>query len=443
MNSSVRIPLATPAMLGLDLDKRGFVYYRSAPLALAPTARAVLQLLLREWPAVVSKQRFAHEVWDGVMSDESLARCMTQLRGVLAGIPGLKIRAVYGEGYQLQVTEAAAVTPQYHLRLRDTAMAAPALAETLMHARTLIQQYTPSSLLRAEDLLRALMEHAPDYVPAKLAFGESLTSQVSCCLGLRAERLDEGLALLDAVASQETVAAGLWSQKAHLLDCAWRFDEAAPLHAKALATDATDPLTHYHHGWHLLVCGHFDEAVQALDRAYALAPFSRNLATMLARAHSFTDTPEAGLAYARKAAADHPDSVQAYIYLLAYEAYLQPRNDMIDKFLDIKIGPTSWSFAASWIAYGLARCGAADAAAAIIARHDTANPTMRATFTSALLLLDDAEAAHARIVDAAELGCGFLPVSMRAPENRQLHLHPAYSDIAGRVFSALPVGALR
>jgi hypothetical protein len=117
---------------------------------------------------------------------------------------------------------------------------------------------------------------------------------------------------------------------------------------------------------------------------------------------------------------------------------MQPRAELIDKFLEIKLGPTAWSFAASSIAYGLARCGAHDAAAAIIARHDTDNASMRATFTSALLLLGDAEAAHARIADAAELGCGFLPVSMRAPENRLLHRHPAYEQIAGRVFGAMP-----
>jgi DNA-binding winged helix-turn-helix (wHTH) protein len=441
LNPSSGIPPTTPAMLGLDLDKNGFVYYRSAPLPLAPTARAVLQLLLREWPAVVGKQQFAHEVWDGVMSDESLARCMTQLRGVLAGVPGLKIRAAYGEGYQLQVTDVAAVTPQFHLRLRDTAMAAPALAETLMHARTLIQQYTPSSLLRAEDLLRGLMEHAPDYVSAKIAFGESLAAQVSSGMGLRPDRLEEGLKLLNAAAAQAPDAVGLWSQKAHLLDCAWRFDEAAPLHRKALQTGAADPATHHHHAWHLLACGHFAEAVSAMEKAHALAPYECGVTTMLARTHTFADTPEVGMTYARKAYADHPDNLQAYIHLLAYKAYLEPRADLVDKFLAIKLGPRSWSFAASSIAYGLARCGATEAAAAIVARHDADNPSMRATFTSVLLLLGDTDAAHARVVDAAELGCGFLPVSMRAPENRQLGDHPGYADVAGRVFGALPADA--
>jgi DNA-binding winged helix-turn-helix (wHTH) protein len=438
MNPSVVAPLTTPAMLGLDCDKNGFVFYRSAPLALAPKARAALVLLMRQWPAVVGKQRFAQDIWNGAMSDESLARCMTQLRTALAGIPGLRVRAVYGEGYQLEVVDAAAAPQHFHLRLRDTAMAAPALAETLMHARTLIQQYTPSSLLRAEDLLRGLMEHAPDYMPAKITFGESLAGQVSCGLGLRPARLDEGLALLDTVAQQAPDTAGLWSQRAHLLDCAWRFDEAESLHATALRLDDTDPATHYHHGWHLLACGRFDAAVQAMARAHALAPFSRSLATMLARAHTFANTPETGLEYARKAHADHPESVQAYIYLLTYEAYLHPRAALIDSFLKIKLGPRSWSFAASSMAYGLARCGAAEAAAAVIARHDADNPSMRATFTSALLLLGDPDAAQARIADAAELGCGFLPLSMRAPENRLLHQHPAYEEIAARVFGAMP-----
>ncbi|QEI08977.1 hypothetical protein FXN63_26355 [Pigmentiphaga aceris] len=444
MNSSGDGVPTTPAMLGLDIDKHGFVHYRSAPLTLPPKARAALGLLLQEWPAVVPKRRFAQDIWRGAMSDESLARCMTQLRNGLLGITRLKIRAIYGEGYQLQVVDPAAPasavpTPQsMHLRLLDTAMAAPALAETLLYARTLIQRYTPSSLLRAEDLLRGLIEHAPDYVPAKIAFAESLASQVSCGLGLRPERIEEGLDLIDDAARRAPDATGLWSQRAHLLDCAWRFDEASLVHARALETGMADPITHYHHGWHLLACGRFDEAVQALSRAHSLAPLSRGLTTMLARAYTFVDQPENGLQYARKAYAEHPDSLQAHIYLLTYEAYVQPRAELIDQLMQIRLGPGSWSFAASSMAYGLARCGAFDAAAAVIARHANDNPSMRATFTSALLLLGETEAAHARIADAAELGCGFLPLSMRAPENRLLHQHPAYGAVAEQVFAALP-----
>lgn len=439
MNSSGDGALATPTMLGLEIDKNGFVHYRSVPLILPPKARAVLQLLLQEWPAVVPKRRFAQDIWRGAMSDDSLARCMTQLRDALAGVARVKIRAVYGEGYQLYVVDAAVPAHQgMHLRLLDTAMAEPALAETLLHARALIQQYTPSSLLRAEDLLRGLMEHAPDYVPAKIAFAESLAGQVSCGLGLRPARIDEGLALIDAAERRAPDAAGLWSQRAHLLDCAWRFDEAADWHERALAVGMGDPGTHYHHGWHLLACGEFDAAVDAMMRAYALAPFSRGLTTMLARTLSFADRAENGLEYARKAYADHPDSLQAYIYLLTYEAYLNPCAALVDQFMQIKLGRGSWSFAASSMAYGLARCGAFDAAAAVIARHDNDNPSMRATFTSALLLLGETEAAQARIADAAELACGFLPLSMRAPENRLLQQHPAYDAVAARVFAALP-----
>ena len=244
--------------------------------------------------------------------------------------------------------------------------------------------------------------------------------------------------MIDEAERRAPDAAGLWSQRAHLLDCAWRFDEAADCHVRALDVGTGDPTTHYHHGWHLLACGEFDAAVDAMKRAYALAPFSCGLATMLARTLTFADQAENGLVYARKAYTDHPDSVQAYIYQLTCEAYVNPRPALVDQFRQIKLGPGSWSFAASSMAYGLARCGAHDAAAAVIARHDTDNPSMRATFTSALLLLGEAEAAQARIADAAELGCGFLPLSMRAPENRLLHRHPAYEAVAARVFAALP-----
>ena len=46
-------------MLGLDIDKNGFVHYQSTPLALARKEKGVLQLLLRDWPAMVPKACFA------------------------------------------------------------------------------------------------------------------------------------------------------------------------------------------------------------------------------------------------------------------------------------------------------------------------------------------------------------------------------------------------
>jgi len=431
-------------MLGLDIDKNGFVHYQSTPLALARKEKAVLQLLLRDWPAMVPKACFAREVWDGDMSDESLARCVTSLRGALKGIAGIHIRSIYGQGYQLQIDPPAIVPaeilapPVGYSRLLDAARVAPALAETLMHARALIQQRTNSSLERAEALLRTIMAQAPDYAPAKIAFAECLGGQVSCGWALRPAQLEEGQQLLVGVAQQFPHTAGLWSQKAHLLDCSWHFNDAEPLHARALSIKADDPATHYHHGWHALACDRPDRAVQAFLDAYALAPFSAALAIMLARAYTFVGEADLALQYAREAHEDHPDSSQAYVFWLVSEAIASPRAALVDSLLDIPLGALSWSFAPPSVSYGLALCGALDEAAAIVDRSAIDNPSLRATFTSTQLLLGDVEGAQTRIEDAAALGVGYLPISLLWPANARLREHPRYAGVHATVFRHAP-----
>ena len=431
-------------MLGLDIDKNGFVHYQSTPLALARKEKGVLQLLLRDWPAMVRKACFAREVWDGDMSDESLARCVTSLRGALKGIAGIQIRAIYGQGYQLRVDAPAVplaeimAPPVGYSRLLDAARVAPVLAETLMHARALIQQRTHSSLERAEALLRTMMAQAPDYAPAKIAFAECLGGQVSCGWALRPAQLEEGQQLLAGVARQFPHTAGLWSQKAHLLDCSWHFDKAEPLHERALSIKADDAATHYHYGWHALACGRPPRAVQAFLEAYALAPFSAALCIMLARAYTFVGEADIARGYARKAYEDHPDSSQAYVFWLVSEAIASPRAALVDRLMDIPLSALSWSFAPPSVSYGLALCGALDAAAAIVDRSAADNPSLRATFTSTQLLLGDAEGAQTRIEAAAALGVGYLPISLLWPANARLRDHPRYAGVHATVFRHAP-----
>ncbi|QEI08976.1 hypothetical protein FXN63_26350 [Pigmentiphaga aceris] len=448
MNPNDDKPVMTPAMLGLDIDKNGFVHYQAAPLALARKEKGVLQLLLRDWPAMVAKASFAREVWAGEMSDESLARCVTSLRAALKGIAGIQIRAIYGQGYQLQIVPPALSVPGpvtetiappiAYSRLLDAARIAPVHAETLMHARTLIQRRTNSSLERAEALLRTLMTQAPDYAPAKIAFAECLGGQMSCGWGLTPADLDKGLRLLADVAKQSPQAAGLWSQTAHMLDGAWRFSEADRLHARARQTQVDDPSTHYHLGWHMLARGRSDDALHAFRDALALAPFSPALAIMVARAYTFLDQPDMALVYANKVYEEHPDSSQAYVFWLVCEASVNPRAALIDPLLDVKLDALSWSFAPPSVAYGLALCGASDAAAALIARSAGDNPSVRATYTSTQLLLGETEDAQQRVEAAAALGAGFLPIFLHSPGNRRLRDHPRYAAVHAAVFQHAP-----
>ncbi|MGH6625288.1 MAG: winged helix-turn-helix domain-containing protein [Burkholderiaceae bacterium] len=432
MSSPASPPGDSPTSIGLAALDDGFVYYRSRPLQLPPKEQAVLHLLVREWPRVVSKDRFARQVWAGqAMSDESLARCVAQLRQAMPPNLGLAIQSVYRRGYQLVVAprELSESAPPTHPRLLHDAMALPQQVEALTHARQLTQQRTAPALQRAEQLLRELIVQAPGYMAAKLAFAECLAATLSCGFAVERQRIDEGLAQLALVERHAPQMPGLHAETAHLLDCAWRFDEAAVLHARARQTSPQDAATHYYHGWHLLAMARPREAVQALETARRLNPFSVNISIMQARALASAGETQAGLERARQAHLSAPESLQASIYFLAYQAYVDPQPALAETARRVILGPSSWAFAASSLAYVLARCGEHEAAMQLVKTVGTENASVRANHIAVLLVLGQADEAMQRALDAAQEGCGQLPLIVNAPENTGLRQHPGFTRL--------------
>lgn len=430
---------SSPAGLGYSADDDGEVCAHGRPLALPPKERAVLHLLLRRWPRTVSKEEFAREVWAGqAMSDESLARCIAQLRQAVPPATGLALRAQYRRGYRLQVTTdsptAAAPPAGAHGRLLHVAMARPHQVETLTHARQLVQQREADALVRAEQLLRALIAEAPDYLAARLAFAECLAATVSCGLAVRRERIDEALAHLARVETEAPQMPGLLTETAHLLDCAWCFDEAAVLHTRALAGSPLDAATHYYRGWHLLATDRPREAVQALEQALQLNPFSVYMAILLARALATAGDHEAALARALRTRANAPDSRAAALHLLGVQALVKPSPALAAPALQMLRDPASWIFAASTLGYVLARSGETEAAERVITNTDPGNPSEQATHAAALTLLGRRTEALGRLECAAGEGCGHLPLVLLATENATLRDDPRWSAIAARVW---------
>lgn len=432
-------PDPSPALLGYTADDDGDVCHHGQPLALPPKERAVLHLLLRQWPRTVSKEAFARQVWAGqAMSDESLARCVAQLRQAVPPATGLLLRAEYRRGYRLHVAVAgsAPATPQApaHWRLVHAAMAPPHQVETLTHARQLVQQRSADALARAEQLLRALIAEAPEYHAAKLAFAECLAATVSCGLTVRRERIDEALSELARVETQAPQMPGLLAETAHLLDCAWRFDEAAVLHARALASSPLDAATHYYRGWHLLATDQPREAVQALEQALRLNPFSVYMAILLARALATAGDHEAALARARRTRENAPEHRAAALHLLGVQALVAPSSALATPALELLPEPASWVFAASTLGYVLVRCGEPEAAARVIASTDRSNPSEQATHAAALTLLGRRAEALDRLERAADEGCGHLPLVLLATENAALRDDPRWAALAARVW---------
>src|SRR6218665_1041743 len=155
----------------LSFDDAGFPRLKGHALRLPPKERAVLALLARNQPGAVSKQQFASAAWTGrLMSDESLARCISQLRRVLAPA-GLRIESVYGTGSRLPVAAPPAVEPA-------TAALSGAALETYQQARQLALQRTPVAVQRATGMLRLLIAQHPGFVPAKVPLPHMLTAAI-------------------------------------------------------------------------------------------------------------------------------------------------------------------------------------------------------------------------------------------------------------------------
>lgn len=424
-----------PGKHGYTARDDGFVCLHGIPLHLPPKERAVLHLLLSRWPDVVPKEEFANRVWRSPsMSDESLARCVAQLRPALGAQGGVAIRSVYRTGYRLTleaVTASAPAVAAMHpvSRLLHEAMAQPRQVATLTHARQLTNQRTRAGLERAQLLLRELIAQAPGYLAAKLALAECMTAAVSCGLTVHSDSLRESLEQLRLIEQQAPDLPGIHAEMAHLLDCQWRFSEAGSLHELAAVSAAQDDQTHHYKGWHQLCVGQPREAAESLQRALELNPFSVTLGVLRARCLTACGELQAGLAQAEQMTDMAPDSLAAHIYLLGYQAFMDPRAELVAQAERITLGPGTWTFAASTLAYIFARCGAPDRARALMRRSAEDGVSMRANYIAALLCLDERDEAMALAMAAARQGCGQLPLIVNTPENAGLRQHPGFARL--------------
>ncbi len=102
-----RDPVPRPAVLtvgSLELDPASKVVRDGgAEVALAPREYAVLEVLLRDHPAVVSKQRLLNQVWGGVPAGPSGENVVEVYVGYLRRKLGRRrIETVRGAGYRLR-----------------------------------------------------------------------------------------------------------------------------------------------------------------------------------------------------------------------------------------------------------------------------------------------------------------------------------------------------
>lgn len=422
---------------GLAVDADGNVYLNAVKLDLAPKEMAVLHRLLLRWPQVVRKDEFQQYIWAGrVMSDESLARCVARARKVLGAVPGVSIKALYGQGYCVErygdTTPAHTPVPlhqtAFHRRLMDIAQAPSLLAETVSHCESLIHLRTRFSLQQSEQLLRAVLQQDGNYLAARVHLAICLAAQVTSGMADGRQHTDEGLRLLAPAMERGSQGSGLISAHAHLLDCSWRFAEARPLHRRALQLASDDAATHYNHGWHLLAQGQREPAVAAMQTAHALRPFSVAISIMYARALLALGHMERAVEVVSDMCARFPDSAAGNLYWISLQAAQAPSAALAERARQVRVDCLAWPLCNSNLAYIHARCGDHAAAWRSIRAQDDEGPTLRLSHVAALLLLGEVDDAFERIEQAFAARVSILPLLLHLPE-----IHSAVlADARGR-----------
>ncbi|WP_374674605.1 winged helix-turn-helix domain-containing protein [Ideonella sp.] len=441
------MPPAPTAPRRLTLDDAGFPLAEGQPLELPPKERAVLALLLRRHPSVVSKHDFAAAAWGGDMSDESLARCISRLRRALGPL-GWQVASVYGTGYRLDAMAPVAAdsppgTSAAHPRLAPATQARPATVDAYLHARQLAQQRTPVAVARAIGLLRALVDQEPGYTPASVALADALGAAIGWGQLPTGPAVDEGLGVLDRAAAIDPDTPGLHSARGSLLDVAWRFDEAAAAHARALARGPHDPDTLLMHARHLLMRGEAEHAVRQLRAALALSPHTPLLRMTLARALVQAGRGAEAVAEADAARDDHPGQLLLAAFSLAIRAMAAPGPELEAPAWRLADGADTPPFVWTVLSFVLARLDRRDAAldiidaALICSRTSSGEATL---YAAPLACLGDTDRAAALLQQAADDGCGMLAMVLRDPAHAGwLPGHPVGRALLMRVFGA-PAG---
>jgi tetratricopeptide (TPR) repeat protein len=405
---------------------------------LAPKEEAVLKLLYQERPRVVEKQEFVERVWNGrTVSDDSLVRCISKLRRAL---PGIRIASFYGKGYCLAIDE-----PTVHHRLLEAARAPSHIVSMHLHARALAQRRTPQAMRRALHLLQDVIELQPQYAPARVSLAALLGSAHYWGLGrCHGVYIDDGFEQLRVVEALDPHCVGLKTCKAWMLDMAWRFDEAAPLHRQAVADAPNDAETRSFYGLHCLSVGQTDEAIAQMRHATALEPYSAVYRVALARTLLFGRHWDQAMAEAERAGREHPHNPVAQALRVGLGARLAPAPALVAQARRLCELDDPAPQALATLSYVLACCGQPDEARAVVAAATSGphtSPSGNLFHITALLQLEDLAQALTLLRAAHEARCGLLGLVLRSPRVDALSTHAEFRRIWHEVYARLPRGA--
>lgn len=408
----------------LSLDEAGLLQADGQPLKLPPKERAVLRLLVERAPGVVRKDEFARQAWAGrVMSDESLARCISQVRHLLQP-RGVTVEAVYGLGYRL-VDQAAPAA---------TGPSAQAL-DSYAHARQLMHQRTSAAMTLAIDLLRTLVRDEPGFALARVALADALAVAIGWGQLPTPAGVEEGLAALEGL---DDGLPGLHAARGALLDMAWRFEEAGQCFDQAVAADADGTETLLAYARHLLYVDAAGQAVERLQRVRKLAPHALHVRMTLIRALAQSGRGTEAVAEALATVHDNPGQLLPVAFSLAVQSMVAPQPELEVAALRLTQGLDTPLFVWTVAAFVLSRLGRREPTldivdTALLCSSTTAGEA--ALYAAPLAALGEYDRAAALLRAAVDERCGMMAMVLRDPAHAHwLPQHPAGRALLREVF---------
>lgn len=392
--------------------------------------------MLRLYPEPISKQHFAEEAWNDLeMSDESLARCISQLRRLIPIDAAVSIRSVYGFGYKLVEPDGPRSSGLRHEALARIAEAPPAWAETVLHARHLLDSRESDAVNRSVALLEDLLVVAPRYVPARILLGEALAWQAYAGARPSAEALACAEAHLAVAERLGPASPGLNATLGHVLDLAWRFREAAIRHARALREFPHESASHIAHAVHLQMTGRPKAAAEAMSRGNDLRPGS--IGTAITHSHLLLAAgySKAALTRIERATRDFPGNAAVLSHAQSIRSYVLAEYHQ-DAATIHERALTSYPFAVANLSLALARQQAKESFTRLIDqtfRDDRSGAAAR--IVPALLALDLNDAALAELERALEARAAFLPAVLWAQQFAPIREHRRFQALWRRILS--------
>ncbi|UIN22250.1 winged helix-turn-helix domain-containing protein [Herbaspirillum frisingense] len=408
----------------LRLNSRGIPTWRGTELDLPPKERAVLTQLIQNSPDPVSKDAIIQHAWmgDRSVSDDSLVRCISQLRKAL---PDAKIESVYGYGYRLLLARDS--TGFQPVPSTNASMA----HEQFLHASMLAQQHSAKPLKQAISVFRSITLTAPNFAPAKIGLAKTITTAMAIGLDSyvgvsQAEAIEH----LEAAAVLVPDSPDLLSAQAWLRDSQWRFREARAMHIEALrmAPDNADALLFY--GLHLSGTGRPEEAIGPLRRLLILRPYSIQIRAILARTLGMLNRyaeamEEIAIAEDHDYAGSSPALKGVKIMVSAAFEPTQRLAQIAEKLSSSTNIPP---YARINLPYVLAQCGLLCKARNLVQERLQSclpNSPEGILMVKDLVAIGEMEQAAERLLGAFTARFSYLPLFLQSPELAPLLTHPA------------------